>query len=118
LKATTDDAKNQNDPHMWKIANNFYKKIMSVSQPVVDEFKMQAKYGANSYKDEFAQQKNAMTQTMKQGLKNKFAGQAPAAAAPAPTPTANPQSAMGGSQPTASPQGAPAGNAWSGSYSS
>jgi hypothetical protein len=103
LKATTDDAKNQNDPHMWKIANNFYKKIMSVSQPVVDEFKMQAKYGTSSYKDEFAQQKNAMTQTMKQGLKDKFAGQAPAAAPAA----ANPQSAMGGSQPTAQTSSGP-----------
>lgn len=115
LKATTDDAKNQNDPHMWKIANNFYKKIMSVSQPVVDEFKMQAKFGANSYKDEFSKEKNAMTQTMKQRLQDKFAGQAPAAA---PTPTAAPASAMGGSQPTTNPQGAPTGSAWSGSYSS
>jgi hypothetical protein len=116
LKATTDDAKNQNDPHMWKIANNFYKKIMSVSQPVVDEFKMQAKFGANGYKDEFAQQRGAMAQSqmqgMKQGLQSKFAGQAPAAAAPtaAPTPApapANPASAMGGSQPAAQTSSGP-----------
>jgi len=53
LKAMTNDAKQSNDPHMWKIAQNFYKKIISVAQPVVDEFKMQAKYGKASYKDNF-----------------------------------------------------------------
>lgn len=76
LKATTDDAKNQNDPHMWQIANSFYKKIMSTAQPVVDEFKLKAKYGSAGYKDEFAQQRGAMAQGkmqgMKQGLQDKF----------------------------------------------
>ena len=45
-----------------------------------------------------------MTQTMKQGLQNKFAGQAPAAAAPA---AASPASAMGGSQPAAQTSSGP-----------
>jgi hypothetical protein len=53
LKVMTNDAKQSNDPLMWKIAQNFYKKILSVAQPVVDEFKMQAKYGKASYKDNF-----------------------------------------------------------------
>lgn len=76
LKAATDDAKNQNDPHMYGIVNSFYKKIMSVAEPVANEFKLKAKFGKAGYQDQFAQERGAMmqnkTQAMKQQLQGKF----------------------------------------------
>lgn len=91
LKVATDDAKTQNDPHMFGIINSFYKKIMSVAEPVANEFKLKAKFGKSSYQDDFARERGAMMknkdpmQAMKQRLQGKFG--------------TNSASAMGGSQP-------------------
>lgn len=93
LKAATDDAKTQNDPHMFGIVNAFYKKIMSVAEPVANEFKLRAKFGKSSYQDEFAQQRGAMAQSQMQGMKQKLQGKF----------GTNPASTMGGSQQPSQP---------------
>jgi hypothetical protein len=89
LKAATDDAKTQNDPHMYGIVNSFYKKIMSVAEPVANEFKLKAKFGKSSYQDDFARERGSMAQNQMQGMKDRLQGKF----------GANPASAMGGSQP-------------------
>ena len=100
LKAATDDAKTQNDPHMFGIVNSFYKKIMSVAEPVANEFKLKAKFGKADYQDQFAQQRGAMAQNqkaaMKQQLQNKFGS--------------NPASVAGGNQPAPEAPEAPVAN--------
>lgn len=83
LKAVTDDAKTQSDPHMWQIAKSFHKKIMDTAKPVMDEFQMKAKFGKAGYADQFNQQAGAMqsnqqaqrTNDMKQRLSQKFGNQ-------------------------------------------
>jgi hypothetical protein len=60
LKAVTDDAKTQSDPHMWQIAKSFHKKIMDTAKPVMDEFQMKAKFGKAGYTDQFSQQAQLM----------------------------------------------------------
>lgn len=76
LKVVTDDAKTQNDPHMWQIAQSFYKKLMASVQPVIDQFTLKAKFGKAGYMDQFKQQADAMQQSrqanMKQSLLQKF----------------------------------------------
>lgn len=82
LKTATDDAKTQNDQHMFGIVNSFYKKIMSVAEPVANEFKLKAKFGKAGYQDQFAQERGAMmqnkTQDMKSQLQGKFGAVPPA----------------------------------------
>jgi hypothetical protein len=82
LKAATDDAKTQNDQHMFGIVNAFYKKIMSVAEPVANEFKLRAKFGKAGYQDQFAKERGAMmqnkTQDMKSQLQGKFGAVPPA----------------------------------------
>lgn len=87
LKAITDDAKSQGDPHMWQIAQSFYKKILASAQPVVDQFKMTGKFGTGAYKDQFNKERGMMQQNhqanMKQNLTNKFLNlQSPHASSP------------------------------------
>ncbi len=60
LKAVTDDAKSQNDPHMWQIAKAFHQKLMAAAQPVIDQFKLNAKFGKASYTDKFSQEAGQM----------------------------------------------------------
>lgn len=62
LKAVTDDAKNQNNPHMWQVAKSFYQKVMSAAQPAIDQFAMKAKAGTASYANQFNQQVGQMQQ--------------------------------------------------------
>lgn len=60
LKAVTDDAKSQNDPHMWQIAKSFYQKVMDGAKPIIDKFKMKANVGRGGYVDEFGREAGAM----------------------------------------------------------
>lgn len=69
LKAVTDDAKSENDPHMWQIAKSFHQKLMAAAQPVLDQFKLTARFGKASYTNQFAKeagqmQQNKRSQTM------------------------------------------------------
>jgi hypothetical protein len=88
LKAATDDAKTQNDPHMYQIVNSFYKKIMSAAEPVANEFKLKAKFGKAAYQDEFARERGAMAQNQTQAMKSRLQGKF--GAAPASTPASTP----------------------------
>ena len=101
LRVMTGDAKQQNDPHMWKIAQNFYKKIMSAAQPVADEFKMQARYGKSGYVDNFSRVSGPQQQKT-QDFYGNLGKSVQGTAAPA-----NPASAMGGSQPAAQASSGP-----------
>jgi hypothetical protein len=108
LKAMTNDAKQSNDPHMWKIAQNFYKKILSVAQPVVDEFKMQARYGKASYADNFnrlTSRHQQKTQDFYGNLGKSVAGNAPPSnvgGSQSPSPASS--IIMPGQQPQRQPQ--------------
>ncbi len=75
LKAVTDDAKTQGNPHMWKVAQSFYQKIMSTAQPVMDQFKMKAKIGKADYKDQFNRERGSMQQNQQAAMKQRLMSQ-------------------------------------------
>jgi hypothetical protein len=107
LRVMTGDAKQQSDPHMWKIAQSFYKKIMSAAQPVADEFKMKLVDRKASYVDNFARVSGPHQQQTQDFYGNLGKSvQGTAAPTPAAAP-ASPASAMGGSQPTAQTSSGP-----------
>ena len=62
LKSVTDDAKTQNDPHMWKIAQSFHQRIMQAAQPVIQSFSMKARSGKADYAQQFGTERDAMMQ--------------------------------------------------------
>lgn len=109
LKAMTNDAKMKNDPHMWKIAQGFYNKIMSAAQPVADSFKVNAKFGKASYVDNFGRVRDPHMQGVQDFYGNMANGANPAAS---PTPEAGSTPAdtstiQGGNQPPATPNETP-----------
>lgn len=74
LKQASDQAKDQGDHHMWQIAQVFYKKIMDTSSPIIDGFKLKAKFGKPAYKEPFTKERDAMqmnrTNTLKSNLQS------------------------------------------------
>lgn len=72
LKATTDDAVKSRDPHMYKIAQSFYNKIIQSAQPTLDSFKMVAKFGRGEYEDEFSKRREGFDKTRKSQLQQRF----------------------------------------------
>jgi hypothetical protein len=85
LKQASDQAKDQGDHHMWQIAQVFYKKIMDTSSPIIDGFKLKAKFGKPAYKEPFSKERDAMqmnrTNTLKSNLEKKAEERKAAAAA-------------------------------------
>ena len=71
LKMMNDDALKQQNPNMYKIAQNFYNKILAAAQPVIDGFKMKAKYGTPDH-GEFQQKHQMMQQSQRQGSSDKL----------------------------------------------
>lgn len=71
LKTVNDDAMKQQNPHMFKIAQNFYKKILAAAQPVMDSFKMQAQYGKADH-SEFNNKMSQMQNSQRQAMANRL----------------------------------------------
>ena len=71
LKATNDDALKQQNPHLYKIANSFYNKIMAAAQPVMDQFKMTAKFGRADH-SEFENRFNKMQGNQRAAFQNRM----------------------------------------------
>ncbi len=70
LKQASDQAKDQGDHHMWQIAQVFYKKIMDTSSPIIDGFKLKAKFGKPAYKEPFTKERDAMQMNRTNSLKS------------------------------------------------
>ena len=75
LNTVQDDAKQQNNAHMWQIAKNFNQKVMQAAQPAIDSFKLTGRYGARQeggYQDQFDQARGSMQQNQQAALKQQL----------------------------------------------
>ena len=75
LHTVQDDAKQQNNAHMWQIAKNFNQKVMQAAQPAIDSFKQTGRYSSRQqggYQDQFAQAQGAMQQNQQAALKQQL----------------------------------------------
>lgn len=71
IQMVSNDAKQGNDWTAWKVAQSFHKKIMQAAQPVLDQFKMTAKFGQRDT-SQFDQERGSMQQNHQQNLKKQL----------------------------------------------
>lgn len=75
LNTVQDDAKQQNNAHMWQIAKSFNQKVMQAAQPAIDSFKSKGRYGPRQeggYQDQFDQARGAIQQNQQTDLKQQL----------------------------------------------
>ena len=78
LNTVQDDAKQQNNAHMWQIAKNFNQKIMAAAKPAIDAFKSTGRFGPRSkYQDQFTQARGDWQQRQADALQTKSYGDNP-----------------------------------------
>lgn len=72
LKSITDEAKTQNNPHLWQLAKGLYDRVMQSA----NNLKVDVQKGPADYKNQFNKERDAMQQskmgTMKNQINNKF----------------------------------------------